>query len=186
MENNKLEIQKLETELDELYIPIKEIEKEIEKLKKKLQKEKKKIINRENEINIRWRHLNYLNFLYKSEKPVVFIDDVEEVLGDCVFWLDEKEKLKKNFDIKKCSIKIQYKTPYYACGNSDDKPEYDSQPRNVEITYNKKIINANTSQINYIKILDHYRDEKVETDGDSDGLFDILTVELECSVYTKK
>lgn len=186
METHKLEISKLETELEKLQIPVKEIEEEMKKLEKKLRKEKKKITDREYVINTRLKHLKYLDFLYKSKKPVVFLDDCSEVLGDFCFWDVQKEKLKDEFDIKECSIKIQYKTPYYACGNKDDRPDYNFEPINVEITYKKEKINANDSRIDYIKVLDHYQGEKVETEGDSDGLYDILTVELECSVYTKK
>jgi len=57
----------------------------LKKLNKKLSKEKKKIKDKQDQIHIKLKHLNYLDFLYKSKKSVVFVDDIDECLGDFNF-----------------------------------------------------------------------------------------------------
>lgn len=57
----------------------------MKKLNKKLSKEKKKIKDKQDQIHIKLKHLNYLDFLYKSKKSVVFVDDIDECLGDFNF-----------------------------------------------------------------------------------------------------
>lgn len=189
MEVNKSKIEELEKEVRELRNPIIEIEKEISNLQKLLQKEQLKIANREDNINVELKYLKYLDYLYRSETPVVIVENVSEdsnVSGYFIYWDYQKEKIKDEYDIKECLIEIQYSTPYYACGNSDDKPAYKDNPTSITITHNGEIIKADDSQVNYTKILEYYCDYDFETLGDSDGLYDTLTVSLKCLVYIKK
>ena len=97
-----------------------------------------------------------------------------------------KPKLKEKFDIKDAMIEIQYKTPYYCLADEDSPPDYNYKPNNIKILCDKKEIYPNDSQIDYTKILDYYCDNgKVDSNGNSDGIYNILTVKLKCSVYTK-
>lgn len=185
--------EELVKKLNEIRKPVTKLESLISKLNLKLETEKYKIEDEVAKLQDQITQYSYLDYLNTtSNNNIIFLKDEGEILNrnsdisDEEFWEKHIPTL-TNFRLESCILRLVYKTPYYA--NRDSYREFDEEPDRSDV-YDRlgKEIDVDWSNIPFDIILDYHRDDEnlIEGDGDSDGLYEILTLELSCYLFIRK